>query len=97
MKNAIYTFLFFLLTLNTVYSQNDLSIKANEIGVLFNEGINNPYIERRKEMVSQVISENLNKNIQKILAFIKVKTPHGASLQRQFQNKNSLTQFRDQA
>lgn len=59
MKNAIYTFLSFFLTLNTVYSQNDLSIKANEISVLFIEGINNPSIERQKEIVSQVFSEKL--------------------------------------
>ncbi|MBK8946663.1 MAG: beta-lactamase family protein [Ignavibacteriae bacterium] len=59
MKNAIYTFLSLFLTLNTLYNQNDFSIKANEIGVLFIEGINNPSSESKKEIVSQVFSEKL--------------------------------------
>mgnify|MGYP001401777591 CR=1 FL=1 len=59
MKKAIFPILFILLTLNTVYGQNNLSIKANEMGALFIEGINNPSIQRKKEIVPSVFYEKL--------------------------------------
>ncbi len=54
MNKAIFIFLFYFLTLNTAYCQND-----SNIGYLFIEGINTKSVEKQKEIVTKVFSEKL--------------------------------------
>lgn len=59
MNRAIYDLLVILVTICTTLGQTNFNYKANDIGELFIEGINTESIERRKEIISLVISKSL--------------------------------------